>query len=266
MELSSANGFGDPLQRDRDYLRGRQGPHTLRMNGQVELPIGPNKLLFGNTSGWVARLIERWQTGFILNMASPSPADVTGAGTMRYGAARMNVTQYWKIPKGDVSWDRFIPVTGQTAGNWYGFPSPFVSVLDPQCRNTDLVVQTDNRGFNFGANCTLDALGIVVPAGTPDSQVIGSTSYVLGLVNPTPGNFGNLGPRTLNYPGQFSLDANASKTFRVSESKSLQVRIDTNNILNHPSPNIPDFSIDNLGNIGGKGGSRSFQGQVRLTF
>jgi hypothetical protein len=66
MELLSSNGFGDPLQRDRDYQRGRQGPHSFRMNGTVELPIGPNKLLFGNASGLFARLIEQWQTSFIL--------------------------------------------------------------------------------------------------------------------------------------------------------------------------------------------------------
>ena len=43
------------------------------MNGTIELPIGPNKLLFGNTTGWVARLLERWQTSFIFNGASGTP-------------------------------------------------------------------------------------------------------------------------------------------------------------------------------------------------
>ena len=50
------------------------------MNGTVELPFGPNKLLFANSSGWVARLIERWQTGFIFTVSSGAPQSLTGAG------------------------------------------------------------------------------------------------------------------------------------------------------------------------------------------
>jgi hypothetical protein len=265
MELLSANGFGDPLMRDLDYQRGRQGPHSFRMNGTVELPMGPNKLLFGNASGVFARLIERWQTSFILNLATGSPADILGAGTMRYGAARMNTTPYWKIPSGSVTWDRQTSASVR-AGNWYGNPSPYISVRDPQCADTGYVSQFDSMGLNLSTSCSLDALGLKVPTGTPDSQVINNTSYVLALVNPTPGNFGNLGPRTLNYWGQFSLDANASKTFRLTESKSLSVRIDARNVLNHPTPGIPSFSIDTLGDIGTKSGSRTFQAQARLSF
>ena len=258
------NSWTDPANRALDWARGRQGPHTFRANGQFELPIGPNKLLFANTSGWVARLIERWQTNFILNLASGSPADILGAGNMRYGNGRMVATEHWQIPHGSVSWDRVISPTS-TLGSWYGTPSPFVSVRDPQCASS-LVGTADSMGYNLQANCTLDALGIIVPEGTQGASVTGGTSYVLGLVNPTPGNVGTLGARTLDYWGQFQLDANVSKTFRLTESKSLQIRIDTTNVLNHPTPGIPDFSLDNLGNITSKSGSRSFQGQVRLSF
>jgi hypothetical protein len=263
MEQPGTN-FSDPLQRDRDFQRGRQGPHSLRMNGTFELPIGPNKLLFGNTSGWVGRLIERWQAGFILNLSSGSRADIFGVSNMRYGNSRMNVTPYWETPEGKVTWDRFLP-NGQVQGSWYGNPSPFVSVRDPQCASP-LVVQIDNRGHFFGASCSLTALGIVVPAGTSGASVIGSTFYQLGLVNPTPGNFGDLAPRSLQSFGQFQLDANASKTFRITENKSLQFRIDSRNVLNHPTPNTPNFGIFNLGQINGKTGSRTIQAQLRLSF
>jgi hypothetical protein len=85
--------------------------------------------------------------------------------------------------------------------------------------------------------------------------------------NPEPGGIGSLGPRTLTYFGQWSLDANISKNFRISESKSLQIRIDTTNVMNHPIPDIPSFTIDTLGQINGKGAqTRTFQGQVRLSF
>jgi len=261
-----ANVWTDPLQRSLDWARGRQGPHTFRANGTFELPIGPNKLLFANTTGWIARAIERWQTSFIVNLASGSPADILGAGNMRYGNGRMVATQYWRMPSGQTTWDRTISASVKQ-GAWYGTPSPFVSVRDPQCASP-LVGATDSMGFNLQAVCNLNALGLIVPAGTAGANTIATsgTSYLLGLVNPTPGNLGTLGARTLDYWGQFQLDANVSKNFRLTESKSLQLRIDTRNVLNHPTPGIPSFSITSLGNITTKSGSRTFQGQLRLTF
>jgi hypothetical protein len=58
-----------------------------------------------------------------------------------------------------------------------------------------------------------------------------------------------------------------SKNFRISESKTLQVRVDATNVFNHPVPNIPSFAVTSLGNITGKGNqTRTFQGQLRLSF
>ena len=240
------------------------------MNGTVELPFGPNKLLFGNASGWVARLIERWQTSFILNMASGSPADIIGAETMRYGNARYVVASPgWKIPEGKVEWG-----FGNNAaqGRFYG-DGVYLTAPDPQCANSSLVMQgsqvvgTDT--FNFAANCGLDALAMVVPDGTPGSYLLSGVPVVNLLVNPKPGEIGTLGMRTLSYWGQFSLDANAQKSFRLTESKSLSIRIDTTNVLNHPQPPIPNYFVG-FGTFGAmtgdKTGSRTFQGQVRLTF
>ena len=53
-------GYIDPANRDINFQVQGINPHSIRMNGTIELPIGPNKLLFGNTSGWVARL---WNSG-----------------------------------------------------------------------------------------------------------------------------------------------------------------------------------------------------------
>jgi hypothetical protein len=58
----------------------------------------------------------------------------------------------------------------------------------------------------------------------------------------------------------------ASKNFRLSESKSLQIRFDSTNVLNHPTPGAPSFSANDFGVSDDKNGERSFQGQLRLTF
>jgi hypothetical protein len=79
MGLPSA-GYNDPLNREFDRQKGNERAHDFRMNGTAELPFGPNKLFFPNSSGWVARLIEGWQTGFIYTVSSGAPQSLTGAG------------------------------------------------------------------------------------------------------------------------------------------------------------------------------------------
>jgi hypothetical protein len=59
-------------------------------------------------------------------------------------------------------------------------------------------------------------------------------------------------------------------TARISESKSLQIRIDATNILNHPLPSNPSFNLNatnGFGYIADKSDAhRQFQAQVRLGF
>ena len=79
--------------------------------------------------------------------------------------------------------------------------------------------------------------------------------------------------------GTWRFDANLGKTFQISESKSLQIRFDAQNVLNHPQPNTPNLSITGtapFGQIGdtsvfgattyAKTGGRALQGQLRLNF
>jgi hypothetical protein len=299
----AGTGYNDPLNREFDRVKGNERLHDLRMNGTVELPIGPNKLLFANSSGWVARLIEGWQTSFILNLSSGSPASVTNAASTRYasssgfppyGNATFKTTEFWKVPKGQVEFggvDRsvFGAAFFQTGGvgTFFGVDTPgnvgsYTSVLDPQCFDSTQVAPIDSKGFAFASNasgCTIRALAQRVPAGTPGSffldTVNGTDPAVLVLVNPKPGEHGDLAPNVLTAFGFWSLDGNAQKSFSITESKRLTIRIDATNVLNHPQPFIPVFStstgftqfgIIECGCQDHKSGTRTFQGQVRLTF
>ena len=93
------------------------------------------------------------------------------------------------------------------------------------------------------------------------------------LQNPLPGKIGTLGERNIPGIGRYQFDANLSKTFQLTESKSLQFRADATNVLNHPTPAGPNATtppvstaITTLGNITMKAGSRELRASLRLTF
>jgi hypothetical protein len=148
----------------------------------------------------------------------------------------------------------------------YSFPS-----LQP---GRSYTVSASLTGF-----CTLNTLAMKVPAGTPGAIDIGNgVSIVNALVNPNPGEIGTLGNRSVNSFGTVFLDGNIQKTFRLTESKSLSIRVDATNILNHPQLNSPNFTVGaaglTFGQIAGKGAAtfagppvqRNFQGQLRFSF
>lgn len=165
--------------------------------------------------------------------------------------------------KGHAQWDG----PNNDTGTYYG--NKFTFVQDPQCALTN---KTDTMGFNLFANgsCTLNAIAIRNPDGTAGPIM---------LQNPMPGGVGNM-PLSLRSLGKWRLDANLGKTFRISESKSLSVRFDATNLLNHPdlsdsqpqtgqSINTPGVVFGRIPDKGGQltgSNPRRLQAQLRFTF
>jgi hypothetical protein len=273
-------------RRNEDY--GVQFQHRrmdFRSHGTVALPFGPNKTFLGNSSGWLARVVEDWQVSAILNITtgipmtivgrsglyesrsssnfaafSPettvAPADLTPAGFARFG----NFTGL-----GGVEWK-----DGQVSGTY--FPGVnFVRVADPQCAG---VADIDAGGLSLRQRCNngLSALAVVNPDGT----------QTLVLQNVQPGTRGNLGANTMEGPGRWTLDGSLAKGFQIDETKKVQVRFDATNILNHPLPCSPAFcagfntrgtnlqlnGFTQFGLVGLKNAipARQFQATVRVEF
>jgi hypothetical protein len=246
------SGWTNPLDRRADYrLSGSDRRHDFRTNGGFELPIGPNKFLLGNSSGILARIIERWQTNFIFNWNSGGYDSIDATGGL-YANAVPDIVGPIDLSTGNVTWGYATGNAAVSNGRFWG-NGDLVKVTDPQCAG---VTAADNMGFNLQALCSIDAVAD------------GRTGQIL-LQNPRPGRRGTFGQLNIKLPSSYTFDANMSKTFRVTESKSLQLRIDTRNVLNHPVPGGPTLSInanDPIGVIGTKSGGRTFQGQLRLTF
>ena len=148
-------------------------------------------------------------------------------------------------------------------------------MTDPQCPATGAA----QAAYPTTLSCTLTAVAKIVPASTPGAvqygvDANGAPRYgVIVLQNPKPGTQGNLGQYVFDMPGTFRFDANLGKSFRISETKTLQIRMDAQNVLNHPNPLpvAPAISINNAsGDFGyltnDKTGGRTFQAQLRLSF
>jgi len=219
--LLTAPVFTNPTDRNKDYgLSPNHVTHDFCSYGTIELPFGPGKLLLRNSSGWLARLAEGWQTSFIVNLSTGQPVSIastyqnptntttTPNPTGLYGGSVPDVVGPFSSKGfGKVVWNG-------DSGNFFG--DKFGKVLDPQCS----AIATELKAY-----CTLQAV--------TDAK----TGQIL-LQNPKPGTRGTLGRNTLELPGQWNFDAAMSKTVRITETKTLQVRFDATNVFNHPVPNL----------------------------
>jgi hypothetical protein len=274
------SGYSDLRNMRADYTDNGSRHSDFRSNGSFELPIGPNKMLLGNSSGWIARAVERWQMNIIYNITGGSLSSV-GASTGLYASQVPDVVGPFNIDGGTVQWNG--PAgngpngagTGTSAtGTYFGQPLIFTKVPDPQCFQFQDASHTDSMGFNLfnntvsatQGNCTLQAL-----QDTATGKIV--------LQNAQPGTQGNMGKNKIWGRGSWTLDGNLGKTFRLSESKSLQIRVDATNVMNHPNPGSPDLSLTDNRDFGSiqtfvvngittpaKSGGRTFQGQLRFSF
>jgi hypothetical protein len=174
-----------------------------------------------------------------LNLASGEGANIV-AQNMLYSNGVPDVVGPFDPKQAKVRW-----ADGAVSGNY--FDDGYKKVTDPQCSTITPALQ------QF---CTLSA--------------IGESSGRIVLQNPQPGTRGNLGQKVIELPGMWSLDGALSKSFRISENRRFQLRMDATNILNHPVPTDPNLDINNadvpFGDINTKNGVRQFQLQLRLEF
>ena len=94
------SGFTDPVNRNLDYAASPNSVgQEFRSNGTIELPIGPNKLVMGNSSGFVARMVENWQASFIYTLPEGALRSMV-ANSMLYANGRPISSDRGPIPRG----------------------------------------------------------------------------------------------------------------------------------------------------------------------
>jgi len=107
------------------------------------------------------------------------------------------------------------------------------------------------------------------------------------LQNPLPGKRGTFGFNRFYGPGSWNADMALSKSVKLGESKSIQLRVDATNIFNHPTPagsaiattpgartfyagapaglNLSGGSTY-AGDLNSKVGQRTYQARIRFNF
>ena len=236
-------GFTIPWDRSTSYWRNERNiTHGLRTYGTFALPIGPNQLLFGNSSGVGAR---------IFNANSGVPMSIE-AQNMLYdeGAAHL-VGSFDDFDSSGFVWN-----DGDPTGNIYG--GKYVRGDDPQCSNPTYVAP--------GLACSLSA--IYDSSGNPV------------FVHPLPGEVGNFSRRNLDSIGSWTADMAISKRTQLTEDVSFEIRVDATNMFNHPTPvqsasgffaadGTANTSLNGgqpFGQMGAKEGNREFQLKARVDF
>jgi len=210
--------------------------HVLKANGTFELPFGPGKFLSTN-SGFLNRLLERWQIGGILTLSSGSPLSITSS-TATYNQSTNN--------------------TPVVLG---AFPKDSGGVT----RVSDGVVFFD--GLGQISDPALAGITSSVSSASTLKAIVGSNGQLL-FVNPSPGKLGTLGRNYLNGPSSIGLDLNLVKRIAVREGTTVEIRIDAIDALNHPNFGNPttDINSTSFGRITSASGNRILVGNLRLTF
>jgi hypothetical protein len=265
--------YTDPLNRAADYgITAGHRAHTLTTYGTYNLPLGgPNGYLLRDSSGWVRKLAEGWQVSWVSSMTTGLPYSVTTVNSM-WGGSGVDLVDpsLFDTQGGQVTWEH-----GARDGRYFGM-NQFVQVNDPQCNG---VYGVSEGGASLQATCrqNLKALAVVNPDGSAGPIV---------FQHAKPGVVGSFQPNSLTSPGRWSLDMALSKDVQFMEGKSINFRMDINNIFNHGTPSgtapftydqrtyAPGNPISDLnagtgtpfGYVGYKVGHRVFSVKMRISF
>jgi hypothetical protein len=219
--------------------------HAIRSNGTLQLPFGPNQKFLNSAPSIVRRLVERWQFGGIFNWTSGAPLDINAStSAITAGTGIMTPNLVGDFPKG-------IGKVKKLANGVTYFDGLQV-VTDPTRANV-----TPLQGLQ----------------GAFSNRIITDSQGRPLLVNPAPGEVGNLGLKWIEGPARIGLDMNLVKRVRLAETREFEFRLDAINILNTPiftdfgnnNANL-DINSLNFGRITGATGNRSFTVNARVNF
>jgi len=263
-------GITDPFDRAADYqIASSHRSHSFTSIGTLDLPMGANGFIFRNSTGVLKKAVEGWQLTWIYSMTSGLPGSI-GAASRLWGASSPDLIRpdLWDNKSGHVTWE-----PGARNGLFYG--DKYERVADPQCWNVAAAPTQTFGSTTLRSLCQGDA-GLKALALRETGEIVFQNAEV--------GKRGNFQPMQLTGPGRWNLDMTLGKSVEFMEGKRFDIQIVAANIFNHPTPsngisiwnakftqiNNPNFTLNTttepFGNLSTKGGHRTFQARLRLSF
>jgi hypothetical protein len=181
--------------------------HVFKANSSYELPFGDGHK-WSARYGAVRRLISGWNTAGILDIQSGAPFSITSGsrGTLNRGNRSANNTAFSTLSNSQL---RDLMGFRMTPSGPYFIAA---SAIGP-----------DGRG--------------VAPDGAAPFN--GQVFYNAGA-----GTLGTMQRNFFSGPSIWSLDMKLAKTTRIRENETFEIRLDSLNVLNHPTFAIGNQSID----------------------
>jgi hypothetical protein len=273
--LADAVSTTDLRDPSLDYwLSDQHRLHALTSYGTFDLPMGANGFILRNAGGVLKKAVEGWQLSWVSSLTSGMPGSIGmgGAwyttGNTLWANGAPDLVGPFDPKDGKVTW-----ADGADNGKYFG--TKYYKGSDPVCSSSAVAAS-----LNFACGQNLKALYIAT-AWNAKGEPSAGTQVV--LKNPAPGERGNFQPNSMIGSGRWALDLAMSKSIEFMEGKRIDFRVDAQNILNHASPTEtatvanarytqvtnPNFNLNNgdtFGDLKTKGGHRTFQAKLRITF
>ncbi len=224
------------LRQDRRLLDSHR-TFVIRNSGHYELPLGKGKKFLTTTNSLMSRVFGGWSTGFIFNLFSGAPMDLTTFTTSFNDAAGNTPVALQSISNG-------LGQVTRTGNGIVYFPG-LKQVADP-------------------------SIALLAPPlrALSSMQAIADASDNLLLANSVPGQLGTVAPRFLSGPGGLRLDINLRKRFQIREGIWFELRADAQNFSNTPYFDVPvtDINDTDFGRITTASGNRIIVVGARIQF
>jgi TonB dependent receptor len=181
--------------------------HVFKANSSYDLPFGEGRQ-WSTGNGVLRRVISGWNTAGILDIQSGAPFSITSGsrGTLNRGNRSTNNTAY-------------------------------SALSNSQLRDMMGFRMTPTGPYFIAASAIgSDGRGVAADGAAPFAGQV--------FFNATAGTLGTIQRNYFSGPSIWSFDAKVSKTTKIRENHTLEIRLDSTNILNHPTFAIGSQSID----------------------
>src|SRR5205823_684800 len=122
----------------------------------------------------------------------------------------------------------------------------------------------DNAFSGIGGQRAMQLLANVFDANPTVDHYLNRAAFG----TPSPGTISTMRPLNVQNPGIFTLDMSLSRTFKIREGKTIQVRGEAFNLPNHLNPNAPTTGLNstNFGRITSAADPRLMQFALKYLF